>query len=73
MNQMAQDDIILEAALMFGADHYYEIRNGTLGLTLYIEAAKQTETSQLRLDIPGIFKGLYTIVIRRENKLDISQ
>ena len=72
MKQIEQDDIILEAALTFGADHYYEIKNGTLGLTLYIEAAKQTESSQLRLDIPGIFKGLYTVVIRRENKLDIS-
>tara|TARA_R110002020_G_scaffold290704_2_gene506141 strand:+ start:322 stop:567 length:246 start_codon:yes stop_codon:yes gene_type:complete len=58
-----RDNLILEAALEFGADYYYDIRNGTLGLTLYIEAPNKTEAGHIRKEAPGFWKDLYVVVL----------
>jgi len=58
-----RDSLILEAATEFGADYFYEIRNGTLGITLYIEASNKREARRVRKKAPGHWKGLYIVVI----------
>jgi hypothetical protein len=58
-----RDNLILEAALEFGADYYYEIRNGTLGITLYIEAPNKFEAGQIRKEAPCFWNDLYVVVI----------
>jgi hypothetical protein len=58
-----RDALILEAALDFGADYYYDIRNGTLGLTLYIEAPNKDEAARVRKDAPCFWKKLYVVVL----------
>jgi hypothetical protein len=57
-----RDDLILEVALEFGADYSYDIRNGTMGITLYIEASNKVEASRIRKEAPGNWKKLYVIV-----------
>ena len=37
MTELAKDDIILQAALHFGVDHLYYIKDSNMGLTLYAE------------------------------------
>jgi hypothetical protein len=58
-----RDALILEAALEFGADYFYEIRNGTLGMTLYINAPNKIEAGHIRKDAPGHWRDLYVVVI----------
>tara|TARA_R110000824_G_scaffold145287_2_gene313542 strand:- start:300 stop:527 length:228 start_codon:yes stop_codon:yes gene_type:complete len=58
-----RDGLILEAAIEFGPDYFYDIRNGTLGLTLYIEAPNKTEAGFVRSAAPSFWKKLYVVVI----------
>ena len=58
-----RDGLILEAAIEFGADYFYEIRNGTLGMTLYIQAPNKIEASHIRKEAPHCWKKLYVIVL----------
>jgi hypothetical protein len=58
-----KDDIILQAALEFGADYRYTIKNGTLGLTFYIEAENKREAAYVRELVPSYYEGLYTVVL----------
>ena len=62
VSTLERDNIILEAALEWGADCMYDIQNGTLGLTLYIDATCREEASEIRAKVPIYFQGLYTIV-----------
>ena len=62
MTQVEQDDIILKAALEFGADYLYEIRNGPLGLTLYVHVDDHREAKLIRQAFPPIYENLRTIV-----------
>tara|TARA_Y100001973_G_C5133326_1_gene298979 strand:- start:323 stop:601 length:279 start_codon:yes stop_codon:yes gene_type:complete len=57
-----RDNIILEAALEWGADATYDIRNGTIGPTLYIDCSCKEESSYIRHKIPAYFHGLYVVV-----------
>jgi len=57
-----RDNIILEAALEWGADAMYDVRNGTLGLTLYIDCSCKEESSYIRHKVPAYFHGLYVVV-----------
>lgn len=59
---LERDNIILEAALEWGADCMYDIQPGTLGTTLYIDATCKEEASEIRAKVPIFFHGLYTIV-----------
>jgi hypothetical protein len=58
-----RDGLILDAAIEFGPDYFYYIRNGTLGLTLYIEAPNKTEAGFIREKAPCFWKKLYVIVL----------
>ena len=58
-----RDALILEAALEFGADYSYDIRNGTLGLTLYIDADSREEASLVRKEAPCFWNKLYVVVL----------
>ncbi len=62
VSQLERDNIILEAALEWGADCMYDIQNGTLGPTLYIDTTCREEASEIRAKIPIFFQDLYTIV-----------
>ena len=65
MTLTERDVLILEAAIEFGPDYFYDIRNGTLGMTLYIEVSNKEEAHRARYAIPLSWKGLYVIVIYR--------
>ena len=63
MTPTERDNLILEAAIEFGPDYFYDIRKGTLGLTLYIEAPNKFESSRIRKIAPGHWKDLYVVVL----------
>ena len=62
VSQLERDNIILEAALEWGADCMYDVQNGTLGPTLYVDATCKEEATEIRAKIPIFFHGLYTVV-----------
>ena len=63
MTLTERDNLILEAAIEFGPDYIYNVKNGTLGLTLYIEALNKEEASRIRARTPGFWKSLYVVVL----------
>ena len=63
MTLSERDSLVIEAAIEFGADYFYEVKNGTLGMTLYITAPNKTESGLVRKDAPHAWKGLYVIVL----------
>ena len=62
-------DLILEAALEWGAEPMYDIQPGTLGTTLYIDCSCKEEASHIRHKAPIFFHGLYVIVTYPTNIL----
>ena len=58
-----RDSLILEAAIEFGSEYFYDIKNGTLGLTLYIKAPNKIEASYIRQKAPSFWRELYVIVL----------
>ena len=63
MTLSERDNLIIEAALEFGADYFYDIRKGTLGITLYIEAPSKTEAHRIRKEAPCFWRDLYVVVL----------
>ena len=63
MTLTERDGLILEAAIEFGPDYFYYIRNGTLGLTLYIESPNKIEAGYIRKSAPSFWNKLYVIVL----------
>ena len=63
---LKKQEILLKAAIELDPEYHYDFRMGTLGPTLYIEAANRKEASQIRKNVPGTFEGYPTIVIYRE-------
>jgi hypothetical protein len=55
-------DLIIEAALEWGADPMYDVQPGTLGQTLYIDCTCKQEASHIRNKAPIYFHGLYVVV-----------
>lgn len=62
MTPLERDNIILEAALEWGADAMYDIQPGTLGMTLYIDCLCKTDSRYIRDMAPIMFHGLYVVV-----------
>ena len=62
MGPIERDNIILEAALEWGADAMYDVRPGTMGTTLYIDCSCKEESSYIRHQVPAYFHGLYVVV-----------
>ena len=56
-------DLILRAAIEFGPDYTYIIKNGGLGRTLVVDAYTKEQASPVRAKIPGTWEGLYTMVV----------
>ena len=63
MTKIQQDDILLKAAIEFGPDYFYEIKGGSLGLTLYIHVPGPEESKHVRGAVPMEYERLRTIVI----------
>jgi hypothetical protein len=63
MTSTDRDVLILEAAIEFGADYFYDIKNGTMGQTLYINAPNKLEASYIRKEAPSHWKDLYVVVL----------
>ena len=62
-----RDNLILEAAIEYGPDNFYNIKNGTLGMTLYIEAPNRHASSRVREQAPCFWKDLYVVVLYTTN------
>jgi len=62
VKDFSNQELILKAAIEFGSLYTYEIRYGTLGRTLYIDAANKHEAGIIRRKISGDWNGLYVVV-----------
>ena len=61
---LKQDDVLLlKAAIEFGSECLYKIRDGGLGRTLVIDAGNRTRAREMRSKILTSWEGLYTLVI----------
>ena len=58
----------MKAAVEIGPDLEYEIRNGTLGITLYIYVPTKQRSRTIRDLVPHQFEGLRTIVVCTERQ-----
>ena len=63
-----KDEILMKAAVEIDPDLQYEIRNGTLGTTLYVYVLTKEQSRTIRNKIPHKFGGLITIVICTEKQ-----
>ena len=63
MSELNDDSLKLKAAIEFGSQYIYSIRNGGLGRTLVVDAETKKEASIARAKIPTDWEGLYTIVV----------
>ena len=68
---LAHDSLKLKAAIEFGSDYTYTIRNGGLGLTLVVDAETKERASEARKKIPTDWEGLYTIVVYTTTEVDL--
>ena len=63
MTLTERDNLIIDAAIEFGVDQSYEVKRGTLGITLYITSPSKAEARRMRILAPDFWKGLYVIVL----------
>jgi hypothetical protein len=63
LTQLQRDDILLRAACEIDPDIRFEIKNGTMGVTLYAYIEDPVHSKYIRERTPGKFEGLYTVVI----------
>lgn len=63
MDDINDDELILKAAIEFGPDYLYIIKNSTLGRTLLIDAGTRLESREVRKKVPMTWNGLYTVVL----------
>ncbi len=71
MDISERDALLLRAAIEFDSRFLYTIKNGTLGLTLYVNANSAEEAHEIRAKIPVEWEGLYTIVLYYKNTNDL--
>ena len=60
---LEDDTLKLKAAVEFGADYTYTIRQGTLGRSIYANAYSRKEAAELRKKMPPYWEGLRTMVL----------
>ena len=70
MGLKTRDVLTLKAAIEFGSDCDYTIKNGGLGPTLVIDARIKEKAQEMRKKIPVEWEGLYTIVIYSKADVD---
>ncbi len=63
MSVNARDVLTLKAAIEFGSECKYTIKNGGLGRTLVIDAGTKVKAREMRQKIPVHWENLYTLVI----------
>jgi len=57
------DVLLLKAAIEFGSECLYNIKDGGLGRTLVIDAGNSVRAREMRRKIPTFWEDLYTLVI----------
>lgn len=62
MHQLEEDALRLKAAIEFGSDYIYTIKNGGLGPTLRVHTKNKTLASVIRKKLPTYWEGLYVLV-----------
>ena len=73
--KLNRDSLKLKAAIEFGSENLYTIRDGGLGPTLVVDAETRARARVMREKVPTDWEGLYTIVVysteeREEDFLD---
>ena len=63
MNDFTIDSLKLKAAIEFGSEYTYTIKNGGLGPTLVVDAGTRKASRIARKKIPSHWEDLYVIVI----------
>ena len=63
MTLKKDDVLLLKAAIEFGSECIYSIKEGGLGRTLVIDAGNQERARETRSKIPTFWEGIYTLVI----------
>jgi hypothetical protein len=63
VGEIGEDVLKLKAAVEFGSQYFYTIKNGGLGPTLVVDAGTKKEANIARAKIPLKWEGLYVIVI----------
>jgi hypothetical protein len=62
-SKLNRDSLKLKAAIEFGSENIYTIRDGGLGPTLVVDAETRSRARTMREKIPTDWEGLYTIVV----------
>lgn len=63
MNRLDEDSLKLKAAIEFGSEYTYSVKNGGLGPTLVVDAETKEKASVARKKIPSRWEDLYVIVV----------
>jgi len=63
LTKLEEDTLRLKAAIEFGSEYMYTIRNGGLGPTLFVDAEIAERARKARKEIPSQWEGLRVIVI----------
>jgi len=63
VNSHTRDSLKLKAAVEFGGDYTYTIKQGGLGPTLIVNAETKSAARTARKTIPGTWEGLYVLVV----------
>jgi hypothetical protein len=61
------DSLRLKAAVEFGSENMYTIKNGGLGRTLCIDAGTRAHARKIRIAAPSFWEGLYVMVLYTTN------
>jgi hypothetical protein len=62
VSTITTDSLRLKAAIEFGSEYMYTIRNGGHGPTLYIHAENKESASKIRIKAPDTWEDLFVIV-----------
>ena len=63
MGVSKRDSLKLKAAVEFGSDYIYTVKEGGLGPTLVVDATTRARAHVARKNIPTDWEGLYVIVV----------
>jgi len=63
LSTAGDDALRLKAAIEFGADYIYTIKNGGHGRTLVVDADTKELASIARKKIPSTWEGLFVLVV----------
>jgi|19_taG_2_1085344.scaffolds.fasta_scaffold28756_4 molybdopterin-biosynthesis enzyme MoeA-like protein len=73
MDVDTRDVIRLKAAIEFGSENDYSIKNGGLGPTLVIDAHTREHARKVREKVPTTWEDLYTLVIYNSAEEDYEE